>query len=294
MSTRLLAEYRFPLHLEPSVEPVWALYNEGKRARWEPSRSLDWAAFEVSRYSNQVLEAAQLVWSHQVWRLFGRLTESPALLVRFCLERDRESDPKYFLSMRCTEDAKHVDAAERVARVCGGFNATPDDPLYAQAFTQSLFRDALDADQSLDAYVAAHVAWADSIDAALLRANYDAARDPLVRTLLGHMLGDRARQASFGWLYLRGRASAWNDDDRVRIGARFDWVNRHLLASGVLTPWLAANAGSRLVTNANAITCAAGLGGLDVNRARGAINVATSELRERFASIGLTLPMVSI
>jgi hypothetical protein len=288
VATRILPEYRFPLHLEPSVEQVWTLYGEGKRARWEPSRSLEWARFDAARHSSESLAAASLVWSHRVWRLFGRLTESPALLVRYCLERDRESDPKYFLSMRCTEDAKHVDAAERMARACGGFLDRPDDDAYAHAFTQSLFRDALDAEQSLDAYVAAHIAWADGLDAALLRATHGVTSEPLAKRLVGFCLADRERQAAFGWMMLAQRSRSWTDTERVRIHERFGWVNQHLLASGVLTPWLARATAPRRIAQANAQ--ASGLGGLDERAAHDAINAYASDARERFNTLGLELP----
>ncbi|MEO7404741.1 MAG: hypothetical protein ABIU95_13815, partial [Burkholderiales bacterium] len=70
--------------------------------------------------------------------------------------------------------------------------------------------------------------------------------------------------------------------------------NRHLIESGVLTPWLAANSAARAVADANALGCAAGLGGLDAARARTAISVATDEARDRFAALGVTPPTVSI
>jgi hypothetical protein len=293
MATRILPEYRFPLHLEPSLDNVWRLYHAGKSERWEPSRTLEWAAFDRSRYSNEALHAAQLAWSHLVWRLFGRLTESPALLVRFCLERGRESDPKYFLSMRCTEDAKHLDACDRFAKCCGGLIAAPADAAYANAFTQALYREALDAEQSLDAYVAAHVAWADGLDAALTAAMRDGATGPLAHALLAHMAADRARQADFGWLYLSGRQRVWQDADRTAITQRIEWVNERLLASGVLTPWLSGNAGAQEVSAANAASATAGLGGSTAEAALGVIRATCAELSERFAALGLavTIPV---
>ena len=44
---RILQEYRFPLHLEPAVQSIWELYSRAKERRWDPSRSLDWAAVEA-------------------------------------------------------------------------------------------------------------------------------------------------------------------------------------------------------------------------------------------------------
>ena len=49
----------------------------------------------------------------------------PALLIRFCLEPGREADPKYFLTVRNTEEAWHVESFHRVAELCGGYLDRP-------------------------------------------------------------------------------------------------------------------------------------------------------------------------
>lgn len=285
-ATTILPEYRFPLHLEPASEGVWRLYEDGKKSLWEPSRGLDWAVFERARYADDVLAAACLVWSHQVWRLYGRLTESPALLVRFCLERERESDPKYFLALRCAEDAKHLDACDRFAKVCGGLVDVPADAAYATAFECAPHRDALDSAQALDAYVAAHVAYADGLDAAILAAMRDRATDPLARPLLGHLAADRARQTAFGWTYLAGRQRAWTEADRRAVADRLDWVDARLIASGVLAPWRSQLGGAREVVTAHAVARA--FGGLERATAEGVIGTTTARLNERLAALGLT------
>ena len=73
-SARILQEYRFPLHLEPAVESIWDLYSRAKGERWDPSRSIDWAAFNPGSLGKDVREAARLAWSHRAWLLFGRLS----------------------------------------------------------------------------------------------------------------------------------------------------------------------------------------------------------------------------
>ena len=166
-SARILQEFRFPLHLEPSVESIWDLYSRAKGERWDPSRSIDWAGFDASRLAPAAREAARLAWSHRAWLLFGRLSETPSLLVRFCLERQRESDPKYFLSLRGSEEAWHLDASHGFAERLGGFLAEPASAEYAARFNQTLHREVLDADFGLDAYIGAYVALREHLEAAV-------------------------------------------------------------------------------------------------------------------------------
>jgi len=276
--TRIPVEYRFPLHLEPSVETVWGLYGEAKANVWDPATAIPWDT--ASAASAEDREAARQVWSHRAWLAYGRLSEGPALLVRFCLERQRESDPKYMLSVRGAEDAWHVDAAERLAARFGGFLAAPEDAAYAQAFNIALHRRIFSADESLDAQVAALVLDRDGLDAALLAAAERGARDPAARAALALMRRDRARQARFGALYLAGRARHWDAGERAAIRAAVARTREEFVAAGVLHPALGGNAAS--LAQAHERAAAAGLGGV----ARGeAMNVLASWTREADACL---------
>jgi len=96
-SGEIPTERRFPLHLEPAIGTIRDLYDAAKQARWDPERDIPWHSFDHARYSAEVLAAAALSWSRKAWTEYGGLPETPALIIRFCLEHERESDPKYFL-----------------------------------------------------------------------------------------------------------------------------------------------------------------------------------------------------
>ena len=55
-----------------------------------------------------------------LWIEATGLTETPALLMRFCMEAGREIDPKFYLTVRNTEEAWHVECFDRVAEAFGG------------------------------------------------------------------------------------------------------------------------------------------------------------------------------
>lgn len=282
--TRIPVEYRFPLHLEPSVRTVWDLYNDAKRTVWDPADDVPWSS--AVNGSDTARAAARLVFSHRAWLAFGRLSEGPALLVRFCLERQRESDPKYMLSIRGSEDAWHVDACDRLAARFGGFIDAPRDARYAAAFNLALHRRLFSADESLDAQVAALVLDRDALDAALLGAALDGATDAAVRAALALMQRDRARQSLFGRLYLAGRAPGWDDAERARIRAAIALARQQFVDSGVLHP--ALGAGPEELALAHEHAAAAGLGGLSREAAALAVSTWRREAGERLDALGLS------
>ena len=147
------------------------------------------------------------------------MTETPALLIRFCLELNRESDPKYFLTVRNTEEAWHVESYHRYAEACGGYVERPANPDWEAVFNQTLYRDALNADVSIDAYVAAHCAFVDGLEYELANAWLANAREPLARAVLERCCGDYARHAAFGWLYAERRAPSMDAALRERVAA---------------------------------------------------------------------------
>jgi hypothetical protein len=285
-ATRIPAEYRFPLHLEPSIATVWGLYNAAKQDVWDPA-DLPWGAFRADDHAPADLAAAALVWSHRLWVLYGRLSESPALLVRFCLERQRESDPKYMLSMRGSADAWHVDACERMAAALGGVVSAPADPAYAERFNLSLHREALTADMTLDSYVGAYVAYRDTIDAALLAGADSVARDPLAKAVLSRLAADRSRQADFGWLYLQSRAGVWTLGERSAIAGRVAVARAQFVDSGVLLP--APGAAPSALVEAYERAEKAGLGGVAAEGARRVLAALEDPIRQRFAALDVRL-----
>lgn len=284
--TRILQEFRFPLHLEPSTETIWALYGRAKTERWDPSRSVAWDGFDAARLRPAAREAARLVWSHRAWLLFGRLSETPALLVRFCLERQRESDPKYFLSLRGAEEAWHLDVCHGFAERLGGFVAAPSDPSYAARFNQTLHREVLDAELGLDAYVGAYVALRDDLEVALLEAARTVTTEPVMAGALDLMLRDKRRHAQFGWLYLAERRAQLDGAAREAIGTRAHAMLERFYKSGLMVPDVTPERGGELV-GAYEAAAAEGLGAASCAAQRAAIDSALERARERFSSLGI-------
>jgi len=292
-SGEIPVERRFPLHLEPAIDTIRGLYDAAKQARWDPERDIPWQSFDPARYSSETLAAARLSWSRKAWTEYGGLPETPALIIRFCLERERESDPKYFLTVRNTEEAWHLECCHRFAEACGGFVAEPASPAYRVLFEQGLHREALDASRSLDAYVAAHVALQDGLDLALCRLSRDNAADPVARAILDRLVADKTRHAAFGWFYLESRAPLWNAAERTAIAGEVEHVVRDVELAGFRCVWLAGDAAAD-IAEADRITRDAGLGAATRDEEEPALHRFLAESWEQFGRLGIDLPTALI
>lgn len=252
-------ERRFPLHLEPSIGSIRELYDAAKQARWDPQRDIAWQSFDAEAYPQDVRDAARLTWSRRAWTEYGGLPETPALVIRFCLEQQRESDPKYFLTVRNTEEAWHLECCHRFAELLGGYVSEPADPRYQAIFNQGLHRQALDAAIPLDGYVAAHSAVQDGLDLELHRLYRDNARDPVARAILDRLVADKTRHAAFGWFYLQQRAANWDDAGRVAIAREVERAIEVELG-GYHCAWRVAGDAAAEIVAADRVTHDAGLG----------------------------------
>ncbi|VTU24098.1 hypothetical protein [Variovorax sp. PBL-E5] len=289
-STALLVERRFPLALKRSIGSIRELYETSKQSRWVPAKDIAWERFDAATSSAAALEAARSVWSRRAWVEYTGLAETPALLIRFCLELDRESDPKYFLTVRNTDEAWHVESFHRYAQLLGGYLARPRDARWEAVLNRTLYRDALDATQSLDAYVAVHCAVEDGLELALYRLYAANAREPVAAQLLEKVVAAKERHASFGWLYLGERAAQLDAAAKQGIAAQIEAWLRHVAFAGYHIPSLATEIDSGPDAAAATQAAEAGLGAATPQQEEQAFKAYLGDARGRLAALGFALP----
>lgn len=271
-----LTEKRFPLDLKPSIAPVFALYSEAKTDHWDPSRSIAWPKEHAAH------PGAALVWSHRVWIGYGHLAEVPALLVRFCLEHRREADPKYFLSVRGTEEAWYVDGCLRMARLLGGFTARPDDDAFAASFDGAAYAEAMDGAVALEAYVAADVALGLTVECDQLDAAAAETSDAAAKALLERLSKTKRRHAAFGWRYLEARGARLDDTAKAAAAARLKAAGG--AGSATIVPYLGAPA---LLVAAYEDAARDGLGAPSRDASLEAYEQSLAACRTAFANLGI-------
>jgi hypothetical protein len=284
-----LVERRFPLHLEPSLHSVRALYHAAKRARWDPEQHIPWKRFDANKYSREQLEAGRLTWSRRAWTEYGGLPETPAILIRICLEHEGESDPKMFLSVRGTEQAWHLECAYRYADLCGGYRGAPSNPKFGEIYNQDLHRKAFDPRVQLDAYIGAHAAIQDGIDLELCRGALRQASEPVAAEILRRMVGDKERHVSFGWVYLAERAHKWGGEERAEIAAEIDHVVRDIEFRGYHCAWLAPDGAGDEIVAADRISRKAGFGALTPEEEHEIVARYLAEARAKLAGMNVAM-----
>jgi hypothetical protein len=291
-ATPMKVERRFPLDLHKADDDIRGLYEVAKNARWNPDSDLPWGGSALAGVSDEVRMAARRVWSRRAWVEYTGMTETPALLIRFCLELNRESDPKYFLTVRNTEEAWHVESYHRYAETCGGYVESPADPAWEAVFNRTLYRDALNADVSIDAYVAAHCAFVDGLEYQLAGAWLANAAEPLARAVLERCLGDYERHAAFGWMYAKRRAATMDDELRRRVTAALKRHIEEVEFAGYHCASLATRIDAAPEIADLERVAAAGLGAATAAQEEAIFRDWLTLSRQRFAELGLELPMI--
>lgn len=287
---RTFVEQRFPLQLSPQISQIRALYDAGKAGRWNPQRDVPWQDLQVSNYPAELQAAMRLCWSRRAWVEATGLTETPALLVRFCMEAGRESDPKFFLAVRNTEEAWHVESFDHLAELFGGRIERPANPAYEFVFNRGLHRKALSADEPLDIFVAVHAAFEDGLELELFRAFRAATADPTINTLLDRVVVDKDRHAAFGWAYLEHRAPSWSSSVRDGIGRALVRHIHDVELQGLHCPWMARElAGTEAA--ADAMVANAGLGALRETEEAELFVSYVAACRRRLAEFSVDLPL---
>src|SRR4051812_18198786 len=211
-------ERRFPLEFAPEVPVLRELYSQAKGLRWNPETDIAWDRFDPSRYPKETRDAARRTWSRRAWSVYPGLTESTALLIRFCLESGSLGmDAKLFLSFRPAEEAKHLEVCHILAERRGGYEAAPAEPGLARASNHPFAQAALDPDLPVEAYIAALGALDDQLDLNLYVSHLHQAKDEVVRTALRLIAGDRARHVAFAWAFLASRIPTLDARGRTTV-----------------------------------------------------------------------------
>ena len=291
--TRMHVERRFPLDLHKTDDQIRSLYETAKQARWNPESDLPWDQHQLGAASHGVSSAAARVWSRRAWVEYTGMTETPALLIRFCLELNRESDPKYFLTVRNTEEAWHVESFHRYAEACSGYVETPTNPAWQSVFNRTMYRDALNAENSIDAYVVTHCAFVDSLEFELAKAWLENASEPLAHAMLERCVLDYERHAAFGWLYAERRAIGMDTALRERVALALQRHIEDAEFSGYHCAGLATVIDAAPEAADLDIVARAGIGAVSATEEVAIFRQCVAQCRERFAGMGITLPPIT-
>src|SRR5581483_661337 len=276
-------ERRFPLRFAPEVPALRELYSQAKGFRWNPETDIPWSRFEPERYTKDTREAARRTWSRRAWGIYPGLTESTALLIRFCLESGGLGmDSKLFLSFRPAEEAKHLEVCHMLAERLGGYEPDPGDAGLARASNHPFAQAALDPDLPVEAYIAALGAVDDQLDLNLHLSHLQHAKDDVVRTALRLIAGDRQRHVTFAWTLLGSRVPALDASARAAVVETVNEMLSSVILGGYRNTWLLPEASRERWLHAEEQTARAGLGASTAAQERSVLRATLAQVRERF------------
>jgi hypothetical protein len=291
-SAQYVLENRFPLPLAPAMPSVWELWQRAKTLEWDPQTDIPWDLLATERYSNEQILAARMHWSRRTWGEYGAIAESPALLLRFCLE-NRLPDLRFFFTIRTLEEGRHAEASWLMADRLGGYFPQPANPPTVSAVgTHGVRRMAFDPDTSLEGIFASLVCAAEEILIDVFKGTVHRATNPAVRRLMELILRDEVRHIAFGWQCLEAWAPTFTDETRRNIEQAVTTMIRNVEFRGYRNLWLAIEGGSATPEEieADRIACEAGLGGSTPEDEMAIFPQFMKKLRARFAPWGVALP----
>src|SRR3989449_3623314 len=284
-------ERRFPLSFAPEVPALRELYSQAKGLRWNPETDIAWDRFDPSRYARATCEAARRTWSRRAWSVYPGLTESTALLIRFCLESGSLGmDAKLFLSFRPSEEAKHLEVCHLLAERLGGYEADPGEAGLARASNHPFAQAALDPDLPVEAWIAALGALDDQLDLNLYLSHLQQAKDDVVRVALRLIAGDRARHVAFAWTLLGSRVPGLDARARATVVEAVHDLLANVILAGYRNTWLLPEKSREPWLAAEEETARQGLGAPTRAPERSVLRATLAQVRERFAAWKLELP----
>jgi len=287
-------EQRFPLNLGVEIRKIRDLFRAATRNQWDPRTDIDWSALDDLDIDDDHRTAARMYWSRRAWSEYGAISESPALLIRFCQER-REPDLRYFFTIRTQEEARHAEACYLMAEHLGGYFPQPAlNDFQKSVATHGVRKMALDPETPLEAIIAALVCAAEEVAFDVFRHLVEITPNKAANQVLRNIMRDEVRHCGFGWAYLEHRIP-------LMTRAEIDVCEQAVITmigqvemNGYHSAWLAPESeASRGEVEADRLTWEAGLGATVEELEKPVFVESVRNIRARLKPFGIEIPMFS-
>lgn len=287
-------ENRFPLTFHSGLPRIRELFQAATKNQWDPKTDIDWSQLDLDAYTEEQRHAARLYWSRRAWSEYGAISESPALQVRFGVEK-RPADMQLFFTIRSQEEARHAEACHRMAEKLGGYIDKPEQQLFeGSVSTHGVRKAALNENVPLEGIIAALVCTAEEIAFDVFKHLNDITRDPVAQQIVRLIMRDESRHCAFGWYFLEAICDTLTDEQKAMIRDAVITMVEKVELNGYHSAWLAPeNPASLAEMEADRLTYEAGLGAT-VEEAEKPIFIETlKRVRDRMRDLGIDLPSFS-
>ena len=282
----LPSEVRYPLELTPVIASLRDYFIATNESLPGAIKQLDLSSQDIGDHSPTQLDAAALVWSARSWVEYNGISESEALLVRVCLEQNREIDLKYALTARAAERAIHADHCRQVAESLSYYSRDTNSTTHNRLYQTSTIRTLLDVNEHVDGSLASYLLAIAEFDCCRWEASLNTVSIGSVNAIIDHCVNSKKAQLTAFWAYFEHRAGLLTEDCKRMIaqsvGAAMESQNL-----AIAIPALAVRPGAEPIREAGVITADAGLG-----EAAYEVQVASAlstfdEMQYRFECLGV-------
>jgi hypothetical protein len=286
-----MEERRFPLNLHPTYPDLRNLWDQANKLWWDPKTAIPWEKFERSKYSKEQLDAARLYWSRRAWTEYTGTAEDPAILLRLCIEPDREADARIFYAMQTLEETRHCIASYLFAERLGGYMDRPPIAPPKSTHHRGIRERILNPDNSFEAFVIAHICIGETIAAKMFEARYRHTTDPIAKELVRLIMRDEARHIQFGWKYMTHKFKTFTPELIAQMEKLAIDVVENSELKGFHCIWLMPMESTKPLIEANNITADAGLGASTPEQEAQALVESIREIRRDMAEWGIRIPV---
>jgi hypothetical protein len=284
-------EERFPLDLGVEVRKIRDLFRAATRNQWDPRTDIDWSALDDLDIDDDHRTAARMYWSRRAWSEYGAISESPALLIRFCQER-REPDLRYFFTIRTQEESRHAEACYLMAERLGGYFQQPAlHDFQKSVATHGVRKMALDPETPLEAIIAALVCAAEEVAFDVFRHLVEITPNKAANQVLRNIMRDEVRHCGFGWAYLEHRIPRMSRAEIDVCEEAVITMIGQVEMNGYHSAWLAPDSeAARGEIEADRLTWEAGLGATVEEREKPVFVESVRNIRARLKPFGIDIP----
>src|SRR5579884_595804 len=285
-------EQRFPLNLSIEIRKIRDLFRAATRNQWDPRTDIDWSALDGLDIDDEHRFAARMYWSRRAWSEYGAISESPALLIRFCEEK-REPDLRYFFTIRTQEESRHAEACYLMAEHLGGYIQEPALVDFQKSVaTHGVRKMALDPETPLESIIAALVCAAEEVAFDVFRHLVEITPNRAANQVLRNIMRDEVRHCGFGWAYLEHRIPQMTRAEIDVCERAVITMIRDVEMNGYHSAWLAPDSeASRGEIEADRLTWEAGLGATVEELEKPVFVASVQSIRARLKPFGIDIPL---
>ncbi len=207
---------------------MWGGAVERRYRKLRPEvEELPWGSLDLSRASPRALLSARATWTEATFQEH-RTGAACAATLQALIAARAPIDLVAMASRFALDEMVHVEMCARLAQLLGGAAPISYDPktvivLPAPELTPTLAAAEL---------VVRNFCVGEALSIPILRGSWHAARQPLIKAILGRIVKDEAAHGAFGWIFLDWVEEQLSADDLVHLSKQ-----AALTMDGVIERW---------------------------------------------------------